>query len=102
MPRDETMRPESGGRVTGGGEPTYKAGEAIGEARPATRELVDRVTEATWSEALSRLGRTPSNPLPLWAMLAGHILRAVANGERDPERIKRLALDGLNGHDWFA
>lgn len=103
MPRDETIRPKGGGtRATGGGEPTYEADEAIGEARPATRELVDTVTEATWNEARRRLGRTPNNPLPLWTMLATRILRALADGERDPERLKRLALDGLHNRDWFG
>ena len=101
MPRDETIRPQGGGvHITGGGEPTYEADEIVGEAKPATRELVDRVTEATWNDALRQLGRTPSNPLPLWMMLATRILRAVANGERDPERLRRLALDGLHDRDW--
>lgn len=72
---------------------------AIDEPKNATGELVDVVTEATWNEVLSRLGGLPSNPLPLWMMLATRILRAVADGERDPQRIKRFALDGLEDHD---
>ncbi|MGP1666672.1 MAG: hypothetical protein ACTS5I_12325 [Rhodanobacter sp.] len=61
--------------------------------------MVDMVTEATWNDALSQLGGLPSNSLPLWIMLATRILRAVADGERDPQRIKRFALDGLNDQD---
>jgi hypothetical protein len=40
--------------------------------------------------------------LPLWTMLASRILRAVAIGERDPERLQLLALEGLRNRDWFA
>jgi hypothetical protein len=98
MARDETIRPEGRGiRVSGVGEPIYKTeDEVAGEPKPATRALMDAVTEATWNEALHRLGAAPSNPLPLWTMLASRILRAVADGERDPEHLKRFALDGLN------
>jgi hypothetical protein len=72
------------------------------EPTTATRALIDGVTEATWNEALGRLGKAPSNPLPLWMILAARILRAVADGERDPERLKRLALEGLDGRGWLA
>ena len=97
MSRDESVSP--GVRVSGGEKSTCGSDEAL---RPDTRELLDKVTEATWNEALRRLGDTPSNPLPLWTMLASRILRAVAIGERDPERLQRLALEGLRNRDWFA
>jgi hypothetical protein len=61
-----------------------------------------KVTEATWREALRQIGGLPTNPLPLWTILASRILRAVADGERDPQRLKRLALDGLNDYDGFG
>ena len=79
-----------------GGRTNQAEGVVDGKPEPATSELVDMATEATWEEALSRLGKLPSNPLPLWMLLASRILRAVADGERDPQRLKRLALDGLN------
>ena len=47
---------------------------------------------------MSQLGGLPSNPLPLWIMLATRILRAVADGESDPQRIKAFALDGLKDY----
>jgi len=72
----------------------------VGEPKPATSELIDSVTEATWNEALRQLGGLPSNPLPLWTILASRILRAVADGERDPLRLKRFALDALTECDW--
>jgi hypothetical protein len=103
MARDETIRLEGKDvRVTGVGQPTYESDEVVGEAKPATHLLVDGVTEATWNEALGQLGKAPSNPLPLWMMLASRILRAVAIGERDPERLKRLALDRLRDRDWLS
>lgn len=103
MARDKTIRPEGKGvRVTGVGEPTYERNKLVGEAKPATRLLVDRVIEATWNEALRRLGKAPSNPLALWMMLASRVLRVVADGERNPERLKRFALDGLNDRDWLS
>jgi hypothetical protein len=101
MPRDETVRSEGDVRITRGGEPSCEPDDKVSEANISTRDLVASVTEATWSEALHRLGTAPSNPLPLWTMLATRILRAVAIGERDPERLKRLALDGLGSRDWL-
>ena len=100
MSRDESGRP--GVHGAGGERPNCEPEEAIGQAEPATRELLDKTTEATWNEALRQLSNTPSNPLPLWTMLASRILRAVATGERDPERLKHLALEGLRNRDWFA
>jgi hypothetical protein len=103
MARDETIRLEGKGvRVTGVGEPTDEMDEIAGDPEPATRALIDSVTEATWNEALHRLGEAPSNPLPLWMMLATRILRAVADGERDSPRLQRHALDGLSDRDWFG
>jgi hypothetical protein len=35
-------------------------------------------------------------------MLASVILRAVADGQRDAERLKRRALDELKHRDWLG
>jgi hypothetical protein len=83
-------------RASGGREVTNDGDDAAANPILPTSELVDMVTGATWAEALRRLGEPPSNPLPLWILLASRILRAVADGERDPQRLKRIALDGLN------
>ena len=104
MSGDVTVRP--GGidvSLSGGDRRANEANtEVVAETNPATSELVDIVTEATWNEVLGQLGRTPSNPLPLWTKLASRILRAVAEGERDPQRLKRFALDGLSADDGFS
>jgi hypothetical protein len=104
MSGDEMIKPEGGDvRLAGYEERTIDVGvEVVGEPRSAACELLDMVTEATWNEALRQRGGLPSNPLPLWTMLATRILRAFADGERDPQRLKRFALDGLNGHDGFG
>ena len=94
MPRKDRFRPEDiGGGVVGGGQTLDS---------PITCDLVDLVTEATWNETLHRLGATPRNPLLLWTMLAMRILRAVADGERDAQRLQRFALEGLDDRDWFS
>ena len=98
MSSDETTKPEGGDLHLAG---TIETGvEVVGKLKTARGELVDMVTEATWNEAVSQLGALPTNPLPLWMMLATRILRAVADGERDPQRIKRFALDGLKDSRW--
>ena len=103
MPRNETFRPEDNGvGDMGGGQAIYEAVEAVDNPRQATRDLVDLVTEATWNEGLRRLGATPRNPLLLWTMLASRILQAVADGERDAQRLQRFALEGLDDQDWFS
>jgi len=100
MASEETIKPE-GGTVRLAGIIEADSG-GVGELKNATCELIDKVTEATWREALRQIGGLPTNPLPLWTILASRILRAVAAGERDPQRLKRLALDGLNDYDGFG
>jgi hypothetical protein len=102
MSGDVTVKPESIDVGLSGGDGRAEASaEAVAETKPATDELVDMVTEAVWEEALRQLGGSPSSPLPLWTKLASRILRAVADGERDPQRLKRFALEGLNANDRY-
>jgi hypothetical protein len=60
----------------GGDAPTV-GDEIVDEPKRAKSDLVDLATEATWNEALSQLGGLPSNPLPLWTLLAAQRVRGV-------------------------
>ena len=100
MSGDEMTKLEGGDLHLAG---TIETGvEVVGEPRTARSELVDMVAEATWNEAVNQLGAFPTNPLPLWITLATRILRVVAGGESDPQRIKRFALEGLKEYDGFG
>ena len=99
MAGEETIKPEGGtARLAG----IIEADSGLVGERDSATGLVDKATKASWEEALRQLGGLPSNPLPLWTILASRILRAVANGERDPQQLKRLALEGLNDYDGFG
>ena len=60
-----------------GGGAASVAKELGDEPKRAKSDLVDLATEATWNEALSQLGGLPSNPLPLWTLLAAQRVRGV-------------------------
>lgn len=51
--------------------------------------------EAAWADAQSVLGRVPIDAHSLRSFLVRHIERAVADGERDPDRLKAIALPGF-------
>ena len=55
-------------------------------------DLITEVMTETWDEALRILGGLPSDPLALWTLLAKRVLTAVGEGERNPERLKHIAL----------
>jgi hypothetical protein len=79
--------------------------DAINRSRAAANvsvasqaELIDILTEATeaaWAEAVHKLGGVPADPLPIWSMIAKRIVIAAGEGERDPQRLKRIALHAL-------
>ena len=61
-----------------------------------TISLMTSALDAAWEEAQSRgLTRTPADVAR--AMMASTILAAVANGERNPTRLKNLALRAVDG-----
>jgi hypothetical protein len=79
--------------------------DAINRSRAAANlsvasqaELTDILTEAmeaAWVEVVHKLGGVPSDPLPIWSMLAKRIMIAAGEGERDPQRLKCIALRAL-------
>jgi hypothetical protein len=60
-----------------------------------TREMLNRVLDDVWSEVPSTLVAEPSDALELRAELALRIIRAANDSERDPARLKAIALRGL-------
>jgi hypothetical protein len=74
--------------------------EIADASHSAKSELIDVMTqamEAAWQEAVRHLGGAPIEPLPIWTMLATRIMTAAANGERDPKRLKLIALRAFEG-----
>ena len=55
-------------------------------------DILAEATEAAWLEAVHKLGGVPADPLPIWSMLAKRIMIAAGEGERDPQRLKCIAL----------
>ena len=60
-----------------------------------TVTLMGRVCDDAWRKVQSEFAM-PSDVSDVRSMLALRILTAVANGERDPERLKTLALQTLD------
>ena len=62
---------------------------------PETIALMTSVLEAAWQEAQARdLAKAPDDATR--AMMASVILASVANGERDPLRLRNLALRAVD------
>jgi hypothetical protein len=59
--------------------------------------VITEAMAAAWEEAITVLGGPPSDPLPLWTVLARRLLTAAGDGERDRERLKRAALRFFEG-----
>jgi len=57
----------------------------------ATVSMMHRALDAAWSEFEQR-GRALAEPLAIRRLMAKRILSEVASGERDPERLRLLAL----------
>ena len=68
-------------------------GGSIADA--ALADVVTWATAAAWAELIAVRGR-PDDPLPIWCMLAKHVLAAADRGERDPVRLKAIALQQLS------
>ena len=65
---------------------------------PETVALMGRVCDDAWNEAQRWLSLAPvGDASGLRAMLALRVMAAVANGERDPQRLGLLALEALDG-----
>jgi hypothetical protein len=62
---------------------------------PETLGLMTQAFDAAWEEAEYALASNTFDPTGLRRLLALKIMVAVRDGERDPERLKELALDAI-------
>jgi hypothetical protein len=64
---------------------------------PATVAMMGRVCDGAWDEATNRLSLfSARDSTSLRNVLALRVMAAVANGERDPERLRLMALAALD------
>jgi hypothetical protein len=61
-----------------------------------TVAMMGRLCDEAWLEAQCRLSCPPGDRSGLRNLVALRILAAVANGERDPERLTAKALEALD------
>ena len=63
-----------------------------------TPDMLDLMTwafDAAWEDVEFALAKTDANPSALRTLMAVRIMTAVRDGERDPERLKELALEAV-------
>jgi hypothetical protein len=60
-----------------------------------TLGLMTHAFDAAWEEAEYALASNAFDPTALRKLMAVRIMAAVRDGERDPERLKELALDAI-------
>jgi len=60
-----------------------------------TLEFMSRAFDAAWEEVWFALASKDDNPTALRKLMAVRIVTAVRDGERDPERLKELALEAI-------
>jgi hypothetical protein len=60
--------------------------------------VITPAMDAAWQEAVRHLDGAQIEPLPLWTMLETRVMAAAGNGERDPTRLKLIALAALEGY----
>ena len=62
---------------------------------PATRAMLNRVLDEVWSEVEATLVAGPIDTVATRGHLALRIIRSANDGERDPARLKSIALRGV-------
>ena len=62
---------------------------------PETLGLMTKAFDAAWEEAEYALVNEDLTPTGLRRLMAVRIMAAVHDGERDPERLKELALEAI-------
>jgi hypothetical protein len=64
---------------------------------PDTLRVLLRVYDEAWIDIRGMLGTTPVDATALRAALATRIMAAANSGERDPKRLKLIALRAIDG-----
>ena len=62
---------------------------------PETLGVLSRVFEEAWIDIQAMVGPRPLDPNGLRSALAKRIIAAAATGERDPRRLKLIALGAI-------
>ena len=62
---------------------------------PETLDLMTRAFDAAWDEVGLVLASNTIDPTGLRTVMSVRIIVAVRDGERDPERLKEVALDAI-------
>ena len=63
---------------------------------PQTLDVLTRVFDEAWIDVQKMVGPRPLDPIGLRSQLAKRIMAAAANGERDPRRLKLLAMGAID------
>ena len=62
---------------------------------PETLDVLIHVFDEAWIDIQAMLGQRPLDPIGLRSQLAKRIMAAAATGERDPRRLKLIALGAV-------
>ena len=60
-----------------------------------TVALMGRICDAAWAELQKRIGPC-GDPINVHTLMALRVIQAVADGERNPERLKAIALRAID------
>ena len=63
---------------------------------PETLDVLSRVFDEAWIDIQAMVGPRPLDPNGLRSALAKRIIAAAATGERDPRRLKLLAMEAID------
>ena len=75
---------------------------SIADVEQAMLTVVHGVLDAAWSEFQQAGHTTNAHPLALRILMADRILTEVKAGDRDPVRLKALALQAIVGRNGTA
>jgi hypothetical protein len=62
---------------------------------PETLDLMTRALDAAWEEVEVMLATNTVDPTGVRSVMSVRIMVAVREGEREPERLKEMALDAV-------